>query len=82
MKSSTMEMKRRQMVTLLESHLPDERVVPSPLKGVNLFRIDNSFPRMPKSYDPQIIIMAQGLKRLFLGDETLCGGFSLSIDLE
>jgi AraC-like DNA-binding protein len=64
-----MEMKRRKMVEMLVPHLLDERVVPASVKGVNLFRIDTSFPRTPKSYDPQIIIMAQGKKRVFLGDE-------------
>ncbi len=64
-----MEMKRRKMVELLELHLPDERVVPAPVQGVNLFRTDTSFSRTPLSYDPKIIIMAQGQKRVYLGDE-------------
>ena len=37
MVTTIMEMKRRKMVELLEPHLPDERVVPSTVKGVNLF---------------------------------------------
>jgi AraC-like DNA-binding protein len=65
----SMEMKQQKMVELLAPHLPDERVVPASVKGVNLFRIDTSFPRTPKSYDPRIIIMAQGRKRVFLGNE-------------
>ena len=45
---SMMEIKRRKMVALLEPHLHDERVIPSSVKGVNLFRIDTSFPRTPE----------------------------------
>jgi AraC-like DNA-binding protein len=69
MAATVMEMKRRKMVEQLKSLLPEERIIPALVKGVSLFRIDASFPRTPKSYDSQIIILAQGKKRIFLGDE-------------
>lgn len=66
---NTNETKRMQMIEMLLSHLPREGVLTSTVKGVKLFRIDESFPRTPKAYDSQIIIMAQGMKRVFLGEQ-------------
>lgn len=70
MQSQNMENQRVQMVALLEPLLPKEQFFESAIRGVNLFRIDTSYPRVPKAYDPRIIIMAQGLKRVFIGEET------------
>lgn len=64
------EHKRRQMVELLEPLLPKSEFFESTVKGVCLFRIDSSFPRKPTQYGSRIIIMAQGEKRVFLGEET------------
>ncbi len=63
-----MEARRRKMIELLKSCLPQEGINESLVKGVRLFRIDSASPRTPKSYEPQIIIMAQGRKNVFLGD--------------
>lgn len=71
---SSMEMKRKRMVHLLESLLPKEGVFPCELEKVKLFRTDNSFPREPKAYDPRIIIMAQGEKHIFLGNDSFVYG--------
>ncbi|TGK01411.1 AraC family transcriptional regulator [Leptospira langatensis] len=57
------------MVELLMQLLPEERVQASGLKGVRIFRRDSSAPRVQKSYEPGIVILAQGQKRVFLGEE-------------
>lgn len=39
--------------------------------GVNLFRVDKSRCRCQINYDPSIIIMIQGKKKVFIGDEEI-----------
>ena len=63
-----MENKIRKMVELLERQLPKESVVTTSINGVKLYRIENSYNRKPASYDSEIIIIAQGEKRIYLGD--------------
>lgn len=53
---------------LLLEKLPSERIVKTEVDGLDLFRIDNSFKKRPQLYGPQIILLAQGKKRIFLGD--------------
>ena len=55
---------------LLQARIPQENVVDTSVPGVSLFRIDHSFRKRPQYYNPQIIILAQGKKRIFLGDKT------------
>jgi AraC-like DNA-binding protein len=57
------------MVELLGTLVPKEGVLQDYIKGVDLFRITESFPRTPQKYDPGIIVLAQGRKRVFIGDE-------------
>ena len=57
------------MIELLISLVPDEGVIEDIIEKVDLFRITSSAPRLPQSYDPGIIILAQGQKRIFIGDE-------------
>jgi AraC-like DNA-binding protein len=64
-----MEMKQRHMVALLDSLAPTENITPSMLKEVRFFRISRPSPRTPMDYEPSILILAQGQKRVFLGDE-------------
>ncbi|MGD1818104.1 MAG: AraC family transcriptional regulator [Pleomorphochaeta sp.] len=54
----------------LLTKLPKEGVLNSTLKGVELFRIDDPFKKRPQLYNPQIIILAQGKKNIYLGDNT------------
>ncbi|TGN08522.1 AraC family transcriptional regulator [Leptospira ilyithenensis] len=63
------ETKRWKLVELLERLVPEERIVPFTSKGVKLFRINHSSPRTQKAYEAGILILAQGKKRIFLGDE-------------
>ncbi len=55
---------------LLLKRIPEENVVDTLVPGVTLFRIDHSFKKRPQYYSPQIIILAQGKKRIYLGDKT------------
>lgn len=64
------EKKRIRLVHLLDELVKEEKVIPSGVDGVRLFRINHSSPRSQKSYDPGIIILAQGQKKIFHGDET------------
>jgi len=57
------------MIELLNGLVPEEGVIRDIIEKVDLFRITNSSPRLPQSYDPGIIILAQGQKRIFIGDE-------------
>ena len=59
------------MVELLEVLVPHEGVIRDIIQRVDLFRITQSSPRSPQKYDPSIIILAQGHKRIFIGDEVL-----------
>ncbi|RHX90956.1 AraC family transcriptional regulator [Leptospira stimsonii] len=63
------EEKRLRLVELLKGLVPEEKILPSVVKGVTLFRIDHSSPRSQKAYEPGIILLAQGQKRVFLGEE-------------
>jgi AraC-like DNA-binding protein len=54
---------------LLLEKLPSESVIKTKVDGLDLFRIDKSFKKKPQLYNPQIILLAQGRKRIFLGDK-------------
>ena len=60
---------RKNMAELMQGLLPEEAVLATSIQGLTLFRIDRSFPRTPISYEPGIIILAQGEKRIHLGGE-------------
>jgi AraC-like DNA-binding protein len=63
-----MENKKRKMVELLLQQLPEESVVTTSINGVKLYRVEKSFNRKPASYNSEIIIIAHGEKRVYLGD--------------
>lgn len=63
-----MEDNKRKMVKLLELLVPEESFVTTSINGVKLYRVENSFNRKPASYNSEIIIIVQGEKRVFLGD--------------
>jgi len=56
------------LAALLTGMMPKETVLATSIKGINLFRIERSFPRTPYSYNSEIVILAQGEKRSFLGN--------------
>ena len=49
--------------------MPDETVLATSIKGLSLFRIEHSFARTPYAYNSEIIILGQGEKRVYLGDD-------------
>lgn len=44
---------------------------PTPLPGVLIYRADATLPRTPVMYDPCVLVVAQGAKRGYLGDQVL-----------
>ncbi len=59
------------MIGLLGMLVPEEGVIRDIIEGVDLFRITKSTPRTPQTYQPSIIILAQGNKRVFIGEEEI-----------
>ena len=45
-------------------------VTPTPLDGVQLFRLPRPIPRLAGVYDPSICVVAQGTKYLYVGPDT------------
>ena len=64
------ENKIESMKKILLEQLLSESVRESRVEGVGLFRIDKSFKKRPQLYAPQIILLAQGKKRIFLGEKS------------
>ena len=57
------------LTALLGSLASREGVQPTLLDGVNLMRVSQPLPRMPVLYEPGIVIVGQGRKRGYLGDQ-------------
>lgn len=57
------------MVALLEQLAPQEGYNLTPLPGVRLLRSNRPLARTPVLYDPGIVIVCQGCKRGYFGDE-------------
>lgn len=60
---------QRRIVKLIEKLAPNEGYTASRLDGVNFVRANRSLGRTPVMYEPSIILVCQGRKRGFLGDE-------------
>lgn len=60
------------MVELLNSLVPEEKVISLLDNKIDLFRISNSSPRTPLIYEPRIFILAQGQKKIFIGSDEYC----------
>jgi AraC-like DNA-binding protein len=60
---------RAEMKALVEALAPDEGMTQSLLDGVAFGRSNRSLPRTPVLYDPCIVIICQGRKRSYLGDQ-------------
>ena len=59
----------RRMVTLLKQLAPDEGYNLSPLPDVRFLRSNRPLTETPVLYEPGIVIVCQGRKRGFLGDQ-------------
>ena len=64
-----MNSKQQQMIELMEAICPKENVITNWVDGLTIFRADNPFPRTPVTYDPSIIILAQGKKNIYFGED-------------
>jgi AraC-like DNA-binding protein len=64
-----LETNQKRMVELLNRLTTLEGMRPSPLDGVKLLRARCSTARIPIMYEPCIVIVAQGQKRGYLGDQ-------------
>lgn len=60
---------RQHMVTLLRALAPAEGYNLTPLPDVRVLRSDRPLARTPVLYDPGIVIVCQGRKRGYFGDE-------------
>ena len=60
---------RHRMVALLRELAPKEGYTLTPLPDVRLLRADRPLSRTPVLYEPGLVIVVQGRKRGFLGDE-------------
>ena len=65
-----MDQKIDEMKSLIRGRLPSEGVIPAGIGDVSLFRIEESYKKKPQLYGPQIILLAQGEKKVFLGGKT------------
>jgi AraC-like DNA-binding protein len=59
----------QQMTALLSRLATREGVHPTRVDGVNLMRASKPIPRMPVLYEPGIVIVGQGRKRGYLGEQ-------------
>jgi AraC-like DNA-binding protein len=69
MKNEAEATEKGNMVELLGELAIIEGFSPSNLKGVQFIRSNKPFPRMPVLYEPSIVIVGQGRKIGYLGDQ-------------
>lgn len=60
---------RKELAPFFDQLIPEDGVLTTSIPGLRIFRTTDAMERKPMSYEPQIIIMAQGRKVIFLGDE-------------
>ena len=61
--------KLKEFVRLLEQHAPNEGTNPTILDNVGLWRRSQPMERTPFMYEPVILMMGQGCKVCYIGDE-------------
>jgi AraC-like DNA-binding protein len=64
-----MHKKQKKLIALFTGIMPNETILTTSIKGLCLFRIEHSFPRSPYAYNSEIIILGQGEKRVYLGND-------------
>ena len=62
-------MRKKRLAELLETLAVHNGLTPSALPGIFFFRATEPIPRCPMVYEPSIVIVGQGRKRGYLGDE-------------
>ena len=69
MAPQSLQATNRRMTALLGTLASLEGIQPTVLDGVQLMRVSQSIPRMQVLYEPGIVIVGQGRKRGYLGDQ-------------
>lgn len=64
-----MEQKIDKLRSLILERLPQDQIAETGVEGVTIYRRDHPYEKKPLIYKPQIIIMAQGRKNIYLGGE-------------
>ncbi|TGL44289.1 AraC family transcriptional regulator [Leptospira perdikensis] len=70
MDSSVISAKGQQIRELYNVLVPKPAVISSLVEGVKIYRATESTPREPKAYGATLVFLAQGQKRIFLGDKS------------
>lgn len=60
---------RRRLARLLDEVAAQEGIQQTPVEGVRVVRHTEPRPRTPAIYEPMIVVIGQGRKRAYLGDE-------------
>ncbi len=60
---------RKRLARLLDEVAVQEGIQQTPVEGVRLVRHSEPRPRTPAIYEPMIVVIGQGRKRAYLGDE-------------
>ena len=60
---------QQRVIDLFDTLAPVPGITRTSLDGVSLMRANSPMPRMPVMYEPSIVIVCQGRKRGFLGDQ-------------
>lgn len=68
-KTSLSSRSQKRMISLLRALAPDEGYNLTSLPSVRILRSDRALSRTPVLYDPGIVIVCQGRKRGYFGDE-------------
>ena len=67
--SVTNDAAQRRVLELFNLLAPNVGITHSSLEGVDLLRANRPMPRRPVMYEPSIVIVCQGRKRGFIGDQ-------------
>src|SRR5689334_12758051 len=70
MPGQTLAFSNRRMTELLRGLATREGMHPTLIEGVTLMRVSQALPRTPVLYEPGVVIIGQGRKRGYLGDQT------------
>ena len=62
---------RAEMTALVARLAPDEGMTPSLLEGVAFGRSNRTLPRTPALYEPSVLVVCQGRKRGYFGDQVI-----------
>ena len=71
-----MQEKQTTLIELFTGIMPEETILTTSIKWLSLFRIEHAFPRAPYAYNSEIIILGQGEKKVYLGNDVYSYDFS------